>query len=95
MGTFQDPSVILSSLSTREGVKPTSPTQHEALSKGDAEEGPIPEMEIEDPCAGMSDIDRFGLKGYYTMLKGPYGDQAALMAGIDLNGLGLDLATSE
>jgi CCR4-NOT transcription complex subunit 2 len=53
------------------------------------------EHEIEDPCTGMSDIDRFGLKGYFAMLNGPYTDQAALMTGMDLTALGLDLTSSE
>lgn len=54
-----------------------------------------PDQLVEDPCAGMSDIDRFGIKGYLTIAKGPYPDQSALMTGIDIASLGLDLGTSE
>jgi len=53
------------------------------------------EQMIEDPCSGMSDLDRFGIKGYLALAKGPYPDQATLMTGIELSGLGLDLNTSE
>lgn len=44
----------------------------------------------EDPTAGMSDLDRFGIKGLLSILKGPYQDQATLMTGIDPNSLGID-----
>jgi len=50
---------------------------------------------VEDPCAGMSDLDRFGIKGLLSILKGPYPDHATLMTGIDIPTLGLDLSTSE
>jgi CCR4-NOT transcription complex subunit 2 len=46
--------------------------------------------EVQDPLAGMSDRDRWGLKGYLSILKGPYQDQAALLAGIDITSLGID-----
>lgn len=54
-----------------------------------------PDQLVEDPCAGMSDLDRFGLKGYLALAKGPYPDQSTLMTGIDLGTLGLDLSTPE
>jgi hypothetical protein len=47
--------------------------------------------EVQDPLNGMNDRDRWGLKGYLSMLKGPYPDQAALLAGIDITALGIDL----
>jgi CCR4-NOT transcription complex subunit 2 len=50
---------------------------------------------VEDPLPGMSDIDRYGLKGLLAMLKGPYPDQAALITGVDINTLGLDLNSTE
>jgi hypothetical protein len=54
-----------------------------------------PAPDIEDPFAGMSDKDRFGLKGLLSTLKGPYVDQAALITGIDINALGFDLNSTE
>ena len=47
--------------------------------------------EVQDPLTGMNDRDRWGLKGYLSMLKGPYSDQAALLTGIDITALGIDL----
>lgn len=54
-----------------------------------------PAPEIEDPLQGMSEKDRFGLKGLLAILKGPYADQAALASGIDITSLGFDLNSSE
>jgi CCR4-NOT transcription complex subunit 2 len=54
-----------------------------------------PAPEVEDPLQGMSEKDRFGLKGLLAILKGPYADQAALASGIDITSLGFDLNTSE
>lgn len=68
---------------------------------GDFKFGSLPEQveeaqpEVEDPLPGMSDKDRWGLKGFFTTLKGSYPDQAALIAGIDISALGLDLASNE
>lgn len=50
---------------------------------------------IEDPLVGMSDKDRYGLKGLIQVLKGTYPDQAALYTGIDVSTLGLEMNTSE
>ncbi|ELR07512.1 hypothetical protein VC83_02105 [Pseudogymnoascus destructans] len=55
------------------------------------EAGPI----SQDPLPGMSDRDRYGLKGLIEMLKGPYPDQAALITGVDIAALGFDLNTTE
>lgn len=55
------------------------------------EDGPM----IQDPLPGMSDRDRFGVKGLFGTLKGPFPDQAALITGIDINSLGFDLSTPE
>lgn len=62
-------------------------------SSQDASDDPTPD--VEDPLAGMSDKDRFGLKGLLSTLKGPYADQAALITGIDINTLGFDLNLTE
>jgi CCR4-NOT transcription complex subunit 2 len=53
--------------------------------------GPI----SQDPLPGMSDRDRYGLKGLLGMLKGPYPDQAALITGVDIATLGFDLNSTE
>lgn len=55
------------------------------------EAGPM----IQDPLPGMSDRDRYGLKGLLSMLKGPYPDQAALITGVDITTLGFDLNSTE
>ncbi|KFZ22872.1 hypothetical protein V502_02665 [Pseudogymnoascus sp. VKM F-4520 (FW-2644)] len=55
------------------------------------EAGPI----SQDPLPGMSDRDRYGLKGLIEMLKGPFPDQAALITGVDIAALGFDLNTTE
>ncbi len=51
--------------------------------------------DIEDSLPGVSDKERFGLKGLLAVLKGPYPDQAALITGVDINTLGLDLNSNE
>jgi len=50
--------------------------------------------EQEDPLAHMSEIDKWGLKGF-SFLMNNYPDYAALVTGIDLNTLGFDLTSSE
>lgn len=51
------------------------------------------ERGLEDPFAGYSDQDRFGMKGYRKQAS--YPDQASLQNGIDIATLGLDLRTKE
>ena len=46
--------------------------------------------EVQDPIAHMSDIDKFGLKGF-SYLMNNYPDYAALVAGSDVTALGFDL----
>jgi CCR4-NOT transcription complex subunit 2 len=50
--------------------------------------------EIEDPLADMSEIDKWGLKGFSFMMRN-YPDYAALVTGADLSALGFDLASTE
>lgn len=50
--------------------------------------------EVEDPLAGFSDKDRFGLKGL-TALLSSYPDQAALIAGLDISNFGFDVGATE
>jgi CCR4-NOT transcription complex subunit 2 len=50
--------------------------------------------EVQDPLAHMSEIDKWGLKGFLYMMNN-YPDYAALATGIDVNSLGLDLNSPE
>ncbi|KAE9363483.1 hypothetical protein N431DRAFT_431701 [Stipitochalara longipes BDJ] len=50
--------------------------------------------EVQDPLAGMSDIDRWGLKGFTTMMNN-FPDYAALVTGMDVASFGLDLSSHE
>lgn len=54
-----------------------------------------PSPMVQDPLPGMSDRDRYGLKGLFATLKGPYPDQAALITGVDVTTLGFDLNSTE
>jgi CCR4-NOT transcription complex subunit 2 len=60
-------------------------------SQGNPEEsGP----EIQDPLSNMSDIDKWGLKGFSLMMNN-FPDYAALVTGTDLTALGFDLNSNE
>lgn len=60
-------------------------------SQGNAEEaGP----EVQDPLAGMNEIDKWGLKGFSLMMNN-FADYAALVNGSDMTSLGLDLNSNE
>jgi CCR4-NOT transcription complex subunit 2 len=50
--------------------------------------------EVQDPLAHMSDIDKFGLKGF-SFLMNNYSDYAALVTGSDVTALGFDLNSPE
>lgn len=50
--------------------------------------------EAQDPMAHMSEIDKFGLKGF-SYLMNNYPDYAALVAGSDVTALGFDLNSPE
>jgi CCR4-NOT transcription complex subunit 2 len=50
--------------------------------------------EYEDPLAHMSEIDKWGLKGFSYLMRN-YPDYAALVTGIDLSTLGFDLNSPE
>lgn len=52
------------------------------------------EIQVQNPLEGMSDIDKWGLKGLRTLMD-KYPDYNALMTGMDPNTLGLDLGTNE
>jgi CCR4-NOT transcription complex subunit 2 len=60
-------------------------------SQGNIEEsGP----EVHDPLAGMSEIDKWGLKGFSFMMNN-FSDYAALVAGSDTTNLGFDLNSEQ
>jgi CCR4-NOT transcription complex subunit 2 len=50
--------------------------------------------EVQDPLANMSEIDKWGLKGF-TLMMNNFPDYAALVTGMDLTSLGLDLNSNE
>lgn len=49
--------------------------------------------ETHDPLAHMSDIDKFGIKGFTYMMHN-YPDYAGLVTGTDITNLGFDLNSS-
>lgn len=62
-----------------------------ASSQSNAEE---PGSEVQDPLAHMTEIDRFGLKGFSYMMNN-FPDYTALVTGSDVANLGFDLNSSE
>lgn len=60
-------------------------------SQGNAEESA---PEAQDPLAHMSEMDKFGLKGF-SYLMNNYPDYAALVTGSDVTALGFDLNSPE
>jgi len=76
-----------------DGVPPRSQNLDSTVgsSQGNPEDtGP----EVQDPLAGMSDIDRWGLKGFLYMMNN-FPDYAALATGIDVASFNLDLNSRE
>jgi CCR4-NOT transcription complex subunit 2 len=74
-------------------VAPRSQTLDSGLSstQGNQEEsGP----EVQDPLSHMSDIDKWGLKGFSLMMNN-FPDYAALVTGTDMTNLGIDLNSTE
>ncbi|KAL5594617.1 hypothetical protein BROUX41_001536 [Berkeleyomyces rouxiae] len=55
---------------------------------------PETEPEIHDPLSGMPEADKWGLKGLMTLMD-KYPDYHAMVSGIDVHHLGLDLASTE
>ncbi|RDL33608.1 Uncharacterized protein BP5553_07976 [Venustampulla echinocandica] len=68
-----------------------SAPRSQALDSGDAEE---PGPEVQDPLAHMSEVDKWGLKGW-SYLMNNFPDYAALVSGSDITNLGFDLNSSE
>ncbi|RFU28277.1 hypothetical protein B7463_g8050, partial [Scytalidium lignicola] len=50
--------------------------------------------EVQDPLNGMSDIDKWGLKGFSFMMNS-FPDYAALVTGADISNMGMDLNSAE
>lgn len=50
--------------------------------------------EVQDPLPGMSEMDRWGLKGFSVMMNN-FPDYAALVTGSDMANFGLDLNSTE
>ena len=51
-------------------------------------------QEVIDPLAGMSPVDKWGIKGL-RMLMNNYPDYHAMVVGMDPSSLGLDLGSQE
>ena len=73
-----------------------SASQSQQASKSNAasntaeDDGP----EYHDPLSGMSDADKFGIKGLTYMMQN-FPDYAGLVTGSDITNLGFDLSSSE
>lgn len=70
--------------------RPRSPTMNSGSQSNAEESGP----EIQDPLAGMSEIDRWGLKGFMLMMNN-FPDYAAMVTGDNIAAYGLDLGSTE
>jgi len=79
--------------SQSEAAIPRSQTVDSGIgsSQGNPEEAA---PEVQDPLAHMSDIDKWGLKGF-TYLMNNFPDYAALVMGTDVSAMGFDLSSSE
>lgn len=51
-------------------------------------------LEVQDPLPGMSEMDRWGLKGFSVMMNN-FPDYAALISGTDMANFGFDLNSNE
>jgi CCR4-NOT transcription complex subunit 2 len=70
--------------------RPQRTDSSQALHSDSEEAGP----EIQDPLSHMSDIDRWGLKGWSFMMNN-FPDYSALVNGSNITNLGFDLNSSE
>lgn len=70
---------------------PRSQTADSGIGSSNAEET---EAEFFDPLAGMSELDRWGLKGFTTLMSN-YPSYAHLVCGRDLSNMGFELNSSE
>jgi CCR4-NOT transcription complex subunit 2 len=51
-------------------------------------------LEVQDPLPGMSEMDKWGLKGFSVMMNN-FPDYAALVTGTDMANFGFDLNSNE
>ncbi|KAH8804999.1 NOT2 family protein-like protein [Xylogone sp. PMI_703] len=65
-------------------------SQSQDVTKSTDDSGP----EVQDPLNGMSDIDKWGLKGFSYMMNN-FPDYAALVTGADITNMGMELTSSE
>lgn len=72
----------------------TRPQAHDSGVGSSQGNGEAQADEPHDPLAHMSEIDKWGLKGFSYMMNN-YPDYAAMVTGIDLNTLGFDLNSTE
>lgn len=82
-GLPQHPEMGGSRSHTAEPASPSS--QHNADEPG---------QEVQDPLAHMSEIDKWGLKGWSFMMNN-FPDYSALVNGSNITNLGFDLNSSE
>jgi CCR4-NOT transcription complex subunit 2 len=52
------------------------------------------QTDVQDPLAGMAEIDKWGIKGLRTLMNN-YPDYNAMVIGLDPSTLGLDLSSPE
>ena len=72
-------------------LRPSQAPQSGIASQNNPEEdGP----EIHDPLVHMSEIDKYGIKGF-TFLMNNFPDYAGLVTGSDITNLGFDLNSGE
>lgn len=102
--THEDTTTPQSAMSTAVGssTRPDGapPQPDTSAQSGDAGVNPPrgssvdPAPEVQDPLAHMSEIDKFGLKGF-SFLMNNYPDYTSLVAGSDVTTLGFDLNSPE
>jgi len=73
-----------------DGAVQRSQTLDSTSQSNPEESGP----EIQDPLAGMNEIDKWGLKGFSFMMSS-FPDYASMVAGENMAGFGFDLGSTE
>lgn len=78
---------------SRDGPAQQSDTSGQSAISGQnnqEESGP----EVHDPLAHMNDMDKWGIKGFTTLMNN-FSDYAGLVTGSDISNLGFDLTSGE
>ncbi len=73
-----------------DGAVQRSQTLDSTSQSNPEESGP----EVQDPLAGMNEIDKWGLKGFSFMMSN-FPDYASMVAGENMAGFGFDLGSAE